>query len=88
MSTPEIKIGEQDKSAEDAIVPAATPPVEKEQASKASPSNDTVFSSRERVPSDWEINGTDEDGVIHARNNATGRVFEGSLDDFNVKLRG
>ena len=45
-----------------------------------------VLTSREKVPSDWHLEHMD-DGRIHALNNITSRVFEGSLADFNKLLR-
>lgn len=44
------------------------------------------FNDFEKNPSDWEIQGL-EDG-ISARNNKTGRVFEGQMLSFNKMLRG
>jgi len=44
------------------------------------------FSDREKVPSDWALE-SDGDGII-ARNNATGRVFQGTMVEFNKMLRG
>ena len=46
-----------------------------------------AFELRERVPSDWEISATGDD-TIYARNNVTGKVFEGAMEDFNKSLRG
>ena len=41
---------------------------------------------RDRVPSNWEITGSAE--RIVARNNVTTEVFEGTIAEFNRKLRG
>ena len=49
--------------------------------------DESAFSTRERTPSDWEINPVD-DGTIWARNNTTARIFEGTMAEFNKKLRG
>ena len=49
--------------------------------------DESAFSARERTPSDWEINPVD-DGTIWARNSATARIFEGTMAEFNKKLRG
>lgn len=49
--------------------------------------DESAFSARERIPSDWEINPVD-DGTIWARNSATARIFEGTIAKFNKKLRG
>ena len=69
-------------------------PVKQEEAKQETPveptgkpNDDKAFSARERVPSDWEINAADGD-AIYARNNSTGRVFEGTIAEFNQKLRG
>ena len=47
-----------------------------------------AWAGRDRVPSDWNILPTEEDGVIEATNSSTGRVFNGTLADFNKNLRG
>ena len=44
------------------------------------------FNDFEKNPSEWEILGGEEG--IYARNNKTGRVFEGETLSFNALLRG
>lgn len=45
-----------------------------------------AFSDADRVPANWSIQPT-EDG-IEAFNGTTGSRFEGSIADFNAKLKG
>lgn len=45
-----------------------------------------VASFKDKTPSNWSITAT-EDGIT-ARSNPTGETFEGSIADFNARLRG
>ena len=45
-----------------------------------------VASFKDKTPSNWSITAT-EDGIT-ARSNSTGETFEGSIADFNERLRG
>ena len=45
-----------------------------------------VTSFKDKTPSSWSITAT-EDGIT-ARSNSTGETFEGSIADFNERLRG
>lgn len=41
------------------------------------------------TPSNWIIKASEEDNeYIEARNGLTGEVFEGTIADFNIALRG
>jgi len=41
----------------------------------------------EKIPSNWAITSPEE-GVIEAQNNVTGRIFTGTMEEFNSILRG
>ena len=45
-----------------------------------------VASFKDKTPSNWSITAA-EDGIT-ARSNSTGETFEGSIADFNARLRG
>ena len=47
-----------------------------------------VWSGRDRVPSDWSIVPAEGEDMIEASNSSTGRVFIGTVAEFNQKLRG
>lgn len=49
-------------------------------------STDSVF--KDRTPSNWEINATDDEEGIRAYNIRSFESFEGTLTEFNAKLRG
>ena len=76
MSTPEIK--------SEAKAPEAKAPevAQKGQAQMGS------WSGRDRVPSDWSIVPAEGEDMIEASNSSTGRVFTGTVAEFNQKLRG
>jgi hypothetical protein len=46
----------------------------------------TVLHQVERVPSNWEIVPLGGD-TINARHSSTGRVFEGTIQEFNTLLK-
>ena len=46
------------------------------------------WSGRDRVPSDWSIVPAEGEDMIEASNSSTGRVFIGTVAEFNQKLRG
>lgn len=97
ITTPKINQPEPPKSASGQQVPEASaeqkPPEVVEKPLVVDPvvqtviADESAFSARERTPSDWEINPVD-DGTIWARNSATARIFEGTMAEFNKKLRG
>lgn len=72
MSTPEIK--------SEVKVP--------EVAQKGQAQMSTAWTGRDRVPSDWSIVPTEGEDMIEASNSSTGRVFTGTVAEFNQKLRG
>lgn len=47
-----------------------------------------VWAGRDRVPSDWSIVPAEGEDMIEASNSSTGRVFTGTVAEFNQKLRG
>jgi hypothetical protein len=61
-------------------------PETQEEAVVAHVSVEGAFSDADRVPANWSIQPT-EDG-IEAFNGTTGSRFEGSIADFNAKLKG
>ena len=97
ITTPKINQPEPPKSAPGQQVPETSaeqkPPEVVEKPLVVDPvvqtviADESAFSARERTPSDWEINPVD-DGTIWARNSATARIFEGTMAEFNKKLRG
>jgi hypothetical protein len=42
----------------------------------------------ENNPSNWNIQPTEEDGIIEASCGNSREYFKGSLEEFNVRLRG
>jgi len=48
---------------------------------------DEELTANERIPSNWTIVAGDVDGMIGAKNLSTGRVFKGSMADFNKLLK-
>ena len=90
MSTPEIK--SEVKAPE---VPVTETPVAPEvvqdvkgQDVKGQIQMSTAWAGRDRVPSDWSIVPTEGEDMIEASNSSTGRVFTGTVAEFNQKLRG
>lgn len=68
--------------------PVAAPVVKSDvDTSKLRPQLSRSFADADFVPSRWIIVETGEDRV-RAENNATGNVFEGSIAEFNLALRG
>jgi hypothetical protein len=65
-----------------------TPETESKVAEEVKPhvSVEGAFSTADRIPANWNITPT-EDG-IEAFNSTTGSRFEGSITDFNAKLKG
>jgi hypothetical protein len=49
--------------------------------------NPSEFKGSERIPSTWYIKATGKD-TIEAVNSSTNRRFEGTVKEFNSKLRG
>ena len=45
------------------------------------------FSDNERVPAYWHLIPQDDD-TVRFENTVTGRVFEGTVAEFNIMLRG
>ena len=74
MNTPEIK--------SEAKAPEATQGI-RDQAQMS-----TAWTGRDRVPSDWNIVPAEGEDMIEASNSSTGRVFAGTVAEFNQKLRG
>lgn len=59
-----------------------------EQPAVVQPVDESVFSVQERIPSTWDIRPGEGDGVIEARNSTTNRLFVGTIEEFNLKLKG
>lgn len=53
---------------------------------KVTSSEDTPFTASQKVPSNWTLRNTDEEDIIEA-NHVNGRVFVGTIADFNKALR-
>ena len=85
MSTPSINLNEAAKAGDTppVIDPPAPPTSPAEQSGDVKP-----FTRAEKNPSEWDIQGTEEDGMIVATHTNTRRVFEGSIEEFNALLRG
>lgn len=44
-----------------------------------------------RIPAFWSVQPAEDaesDNLIEARNSATGETFNGTIDDFNARLKG
>lgn len=67
------------------IAPPPPPPVKPASVDTSKLKGSTPLSNADKIPSNWEINPT-KDG-ISARNNLTGRKYEGSIADFNAFLK-
>lgn len=64
------------------VTKPAAAPIKEQTATK----ENVVFSDAERNPSDWVI--TADGSFIRARHNNTRKEFQGTMADFNSKLRG
>ena len=88
MSTPEIK---SEVKAPEALVtetPVAPEVVQDVKGQDVKAQMSTAWAGRDRVPSDWSIVPTEGEDMIEASNSSTGRVFTGTVAEFNQKLRG
>lgn len=57
-------------------------------ATKGQTEMSSVWTGRDRVPSDWSIVPAEGEDMIEASNSSTGCVFNGTMAEFNKKLRG
>ena len=76
MSTPEIKSE------------VKVPEVKVSEVAQKGKAQMSSWSGRDRVPSDWSIVPAEGEDMIEASNSSTGRVFTGTVTEFNQKLRG
>ena len=93
MSTPEIKSEVKAPEAlvtETPVAPEVAQDVKdaKGQDVKDQTQMSTAWAGRDRVPSDWSIVPAEGEDMIEASNSSTGRVFTGTVTEFNQKLRG
>ena len=90
MSTPEIKseVKAPEVKAPEALVTETPVAPEVVQDVKGQAQMSTAWTGRDRVPSDWSIVPTEGEDMIEASNSSTGRVFTGTVAEFNQKLRG
>ena len=95
MSTPEVKSEVKVPEAPVTETPMAPEVVQdvkgqdaKGQDVKGQTQMSTVWAGRDRVPSDWSIVPAEGEDMIEASNSSTGRVFAGTVAEFNQKLRG
>ena len=57
-----------------------------EAPAQEAPEQEQAAPFRDRVPSNWEISGSAEH--IVARSNVTAEVYEGTIAEFNRRMRG
>jgi len=58
-------------------------------AKEVTPVPTVGFSNKhEQNPSNWNIYATEEEGVIHAVNTVTNRVFDGTTKELSALIRG
>ena len=86
MSTPNLNLNDAAKSEDSA---EQTPPaVTATPVAQAPVSKEDLFAVNERNPSEWDIQAAEEDGYIVARNGRTQKLFEGTIAEFNQRIRG
>ena len=88
MSTPEIKSEVKAPEVLVAETPVAPEVVQDVKDVKGQTQMSTAWAGRDRVPSDWSIVPAEGEDMIEASNSSTGRVFTGTVAEFNQKLRG